>query len=288
MKNTPDWSSLKARLAEMKASGLQLTMSDTTGTFLTDVPGGVIVGADPRPAPVQQIVTETTSTTTGNQTGKFYTQEEVDRIRETEKSKLYNRIEEMKSSLDSLTSKEREREEELRKRDEELAQAAKEKLEKETDLRDLLLQKEREMQARIDELAAQAEASKTLLAREQEYSRIESYRAQAMAAEQNNIAPQLIDLISGNTIEEIDASIASLRARTEAIFNDMQQAQAQVRRDMPGVRVTAPGTGPLDTQTADQTFTAEQIAAMSMADYVKHRNKLLGGASSARSKGMFG
>jgi len=56
---------------------------------------------------------------------------------------------------------------------------------------------------------------------------------------------------------------------------------------MTGSRVTVPASGPLDTNSEQQTFTAEQIAAMSVSEYAKYRGKLLGQAASDRGKGLF-
>jgi hypothetical protein len=60
------------------------------------------------------------------------------------------------------------------------------------------------------------------------------------------------------------------------------------RKEMTGSRVTAPPTGPLDTNSDQQQFTADQIAAMSVTEYAKYRGKLLGQAATDRGKGIFG
>ena len=60
------------------------------------------------------------------------------------------------------------------------------------------------------------------------------------------------------------------------------------RKEMTGSRVTAPASGPMETNSAQQQFTAEQLAAMSVTEYAKHREKLLGKAASDRNKGIFG
>jgi hypothetical protein len=57
---------------------------------------------------------------------------------------------------------------------------------------------------------------------------------------------------------------------------------------MTGSRVTAPPTGPMDTNLEQNQLTAEQISAMSVTEYAKHRSKLLGKAANDRNKGIFG
>jgi len=60
------------------------------------------------------------------------------------------------------------------------------------------------------------------------------------------------------------------------------------RKEMKGTSVTTPPSGPMDTNSDQQQFTADQIAAMSVTEYAKYRGKLLGKAASDRGKGIFG
>ena len=95
-------------------------------------------------------------------------------------------------------------------------------------------------------------------------------------------------MIQGSTIEEIDASIAGLQERSSRILDSAQQAMQAARKDMTGTRVTAPQAGPLDINSGNRQFTAEEIAAMPMNEYVKYRSQLLSDKARGRSQGLFG
>jgi hypothetical protein len=93
---------------------------------------------------------------------------------------------------------------------------------------------------------------------------------------------------NGEVIEEVDASIESLKERSTRILESAQSAMQNARKEMTGSRVTAPPSGPMDTNMEQNSFTAEQIAAMSVTEYAKYRGKLLGKTASDRGKGIFG
>ena len=115
-----------------------------------------------------------------------------------------------------------------------------------------------------------------------------NYRQQRIEQERDTIVPQLIDLVNGNTKEEIEQSIETLKAKSSAIMQDVQQTVLSARQQMPGARVTAPASGPLDNDSEQQLSTPDSIRDMSMADYAKQRAKLLGNAASNRGQGLFG
>jgi DNA repair exonuclease SbcCD ATPase subunit len=217
-----------------------------------------------------------------------YTEDDLRRVREQEKSKLYPQIDNLKEEL-NLLKKEREERlaEEARLREAAEAEARR-KAEEEMDVRELLKNKETEWALQLEAERLEREQAFALLEKERSYAELNEYRNRRVSEEQEAIIPELVDLISGNTPEEIDASIAGLRDRSSRILDSAQQAMQSARREMTGSRVTAPPTGPLDTNSDNQQFTAEQISAMSVSEYAKYRSKLLGQAASARGKGLFG
>lgn len=241
------------------------------------------------------ITITTGTTTTGNPTfvstpsSAKYTDEDLARVRKQEKDKLYDEITGLKDIVSSLKAERdaektaaAEREARIR---EEAEQAARAKAESETDVRTLLQQKESEWQARLEAERQEREKAFALLEQERRYQEIESYRQQAIAAAQDDIVPELIDLVGGNTPDEIDQSIAGLRERSARILENVSAAAQQQRQQMMGARVTAPASGPLDTPSEHQPLTADSIANMSFSDYVKNRSKILG---QARDGGLFG
>jgi DNA repair exonuclease SbcCD ATPase subunit len=243
--------------------------------FLTDVP----------------VATETKVTPISNTellTDKAYTEEDLKRVREQEKSKLYPQIDSLKEELNILK---KEREERLSQMEAEKAAAeeeARKKAESEMDVRQLLEVKEQEWAQKLEAERTERERAFTLLERERQYAELTEYRNRRLEDERENIMPELVDLISGNTPEEIEQSITGLRERSSRILESAQSAMQSARKEMTGSRVTAPPSGPMDTNMDQQQFTAEQIAAMSVTEYAKYRGKLLGKSASDRGKGIFG
>jgi hypothetical protein len=224
-------------------------------------------------------------------TDKSYSEEDLRKVREQEKSKLYPQIEKLKEELDFL-KKDREAElaakaAEEASREAERAEKAKKKQEEELEVRELLALKEIEFASQLDAERQEREKAFALLERERNFSELQNYRNARLDEERDNIIPELIDLITGNTPDEIEGSIAGLKDRSSRILESAQQAMTSARREMTGSRVTVPASGPLDTNSDQQTFTAEQIASMSVSEYAKYRGKLLGQAASDRGKGLF-
>lgn len=225
-------------------------------------------------------------------TAQFFTSDDLAKARAQEKAKLYPQMEKMAAELEAL-KKERE-EEAARKaakkaeREAKEAAEAKEKEEKELSYKELLKKKEQEFQSALEAERLERESAFALLEKERKFQEIMMYRQQRVEEERENIVPQLIDLISGNTPEEIENSISTLRAKSEAIMNDVQQATLSAKQQMVGARITAPASGPLDNDSDQQIVTPDSIRDMSLADYAKQRAKLLGSAANNRGQGLFG
>lgn len=249
-----------------------------------EVPGGILIGGNdgtaPRPAPPAAPPVPAAPQ-------PRFTEEDLNRVREQEKNKLYPQLEELRSTVDEMKREREERLAEERRRQAEAEEAAKKKAEEETDVRSLLEQREREFNERLEAERREREQAFALLEREREFAALNDYRMQAIESARDDIIPDLIDLVSGNTPDEIEASIAGLRERSARILEATQQAAIAQRQSMVGARVTAPANGPLETNSGNQTFTPEQIAQMPMNEYVQHRAKLLGQASSSRNRGLF-
>jgi len=216
---------------------------------------------------------------------KGYTDEDLKRVREQEKSKLYPQIDSLKEEISLLKKDREERLAEAQRIAEEKAEEARKKAESEMDVRSLLEQKEKEWKDQIEQIRQDNARKDALLERERQYAELTNYRNRRLEEERENIMPELVDLISGNSPEEIEQSITGLRDRTSKILESAQQAIAAQRRDMKGTSTTLPPL--MDNNSASQSFTAEQIAAMSVADYAKNRDRLLPGVNS-QAKGIFG
>lgn len=224
-----------------------------------------------------------------------FTTEDLQKVREQEKSKLYAELEKHRQEAEALRkekderdAKDAERREARRIREAEAEAERKRKEEEEMDTRQLLARKEQEWQDQLAAERAQREQAFLLLEKEREYQQLQQFRAQAIEANRDNIVPELIDLVSGNTPDEINQSIALLADKSNKIFEAAAGVAQQSRQSLPGTRVTAPANGPLDTNSDQQIASPEGLRDLSMADYSKNRERLLGAAATNRGQGLFG
>jgi len=225
------------------------------------------------------------------QNSKLFSEDEVHKIRQQEKDKMYKRLEDadgrakaMEEQLAILTREReqaiREAEERARKESEILRQreieelSAKELLAKrEDEFNQRINQVEQEWSQKFSEMEKDRQAKEAMLEKERYFQQVETYRNRRVQAEQEHIIPELIDLVTGNSEEEIENSIAVLRERSNAIIESIQRTSQPARPK--GAPITAPPTGPMDNQQDYQTLTAEDIRNMPMDQYVKMRDRLL-------------
>lgn len=131
------------------------------------------------------------------------------------------------------------------------------------------------------------EQERVLRERESQYAQIMEFRQQVAQQYADRIAPELLDLISGDTPEELTASAEDLATRSERILAQTAEAMQTARQQMPTVRATAPASG--ENSGSQRVFSPEEIRGMSMSDYAKHRKSLLGGGAGGPSnRGLFG
>lgn len=214
-----------------------------------------------------------------------YTEVDLQRVREQEKSKLYPQIDSLKEEI-NLLKKDREAQlAEANRIAKEKEEEARKKAEAEMDVRSLLEKKEQEWAEKLEEIRQENARKDALLERERQYAELTAYRNRRLAEEQDNIMPELVDLISGNSADEIEQSITGLRERSAKILESAQQAMQNARRDMKGTSTTLPPT--MENNSGQQQFTADQIAAMSVTEYAKYRDRLFPGANN-QNKGIFG
>jgi hypothetical protein len=225
-------------------------------------------------------------------TQKFYTEDDLAKVRSQEKSKVYPELQSVKEELAALK---REREEEAaRKAEAAAAQAAeheakqKAKLEEELSAKDLLKLKEQEWNDQIAQVRQEALAAQALVEKERSYAELQAYKQNLIETERDNVMPQMLGFLRGNTPEELQASMEDLKAQTASIVNDVQAANQQTRKEQRGVSVTAPSSGPLEINSENRQFTAADIAAMSVEDYAKNRSRLLSPGAQGKTKGLFG
>ena len=228
-------------------------------------------------------------------TMQSFTAEDLAKARAQEKQKLYPQMEKMQEELakakalaETLSAKEAEREAERIAQKAEQEAKKKQEEEQELSFKELLSKKEQEFNSQLENERLEREKAFALLERERQFQDLMAYRAQRIEDERDTIVPQLIDLVSGNTQDEIEQSIATLKDKSAGIMQDVQQATANAKQQMAGTRITAPASGPLDNDSEQKSYTPDSIRDMSLADYAKQRAKLLGTAASNRGQGLFG
>lgn len=234
-------------------------------------------------------------TTSSEQLMPGYTADDIAKAREQEKAKLYPQLEKMKEELASLkrereeaAAREAERQSRIAEEESRAAQLKKEQEENELSFKDLLKKKEQEFQSQLENERLERERAIALLEKERKFQELMNYRQERLEQERDNIIPELIDLIEGETTDAIEQSIATLKDKSARILDSAQQAMQSARAQMAGPRITAPAAGPLDTNSDTQSLTPDSIRDMSLADYTKQRAKLLGSAANNRGQGLFG
>jgi DNA repair exonuclease SbcCD ATPase subunit len=259
-----------------------------------NAPEGDIISV-PMDAPqVEQFVEDAMAKTNS----KLFSQDEVENIRKQEKDKMYKRLEEadlrvkaMEEQMNIISSEREAARKEAEERAAKEAEILRQRELDELSAKELLLKKEdefnqrintveQEWQGRLAEIESQRQAQEALLEKERQMQELVHYRNQRLQQEQESIIPELIDLVSGNSPEEIENSISILRERSSAIIESIQQATQQSQGRLRGAPVTAPPVGPMETQTEYQQLSADDIRNMSMEKYAQMRERLLNARSS--------
>lgn len=254
---------------------------------------GFIVGADAPEPPrmAAQWAEVQNETMAGNPNGapqqqsednpRFYTDEDIERVRREEKDKLYGRIQTMDEQLKDLQRQREAEEAERLALLEAEAERVKREEEEAMETRELLKRKEEEWAGRFAELEDRYEQDKAVFERERRFQEIEKYLQARVAQEAEWIIPELRDLVRGNSETEIDASIDEMKARTAAIMGQLESSVQAQRQSQRGAAPTAPPNGPMEQMQSYESITADDIRSMDMETYKKHRASLLNASGRA-------
>ncbi|MER5754281.1 hypothetical protein [Streptomyces sp. NPDC002088] len=224
-----------------------------------------------------------------------FTAEDIQKARQEEKDKLYKRLqtveEQNKTFLTEIEAQRKAREEaqaeEERKRQEVQAEA-KRKAEDDLSAKDLLSVKEQEWNSRFEQIEAERAQERLLFQKEQEFNNLQTYIQKRVGDESENIAPELLDFVGGNSPEEVEASINTVKAKTQAILESVQQAAIQQRASMRGVSPTGYSTtGPMDTEPGHKSYSLSDLRDMPMSEYAKIRGQLGVGQAAQNQRGLY-
>lgn len=250
--------------------------------------------------PVLPAIVDDPTTTPPAPTGtdKFFSQEQVnemiERARQQEKDKLYPTISKtderaklMEEELKELRKFQKAQEKAEADRQKAIEDAQKAKEEAEMSAKDLLAKRDQEFNARLAQIEADNAARIAMMEQEVKYNQLQAYIQRRAAEESNNIVPELLDFINGDTPEQVEASIELLKTKSAAIAEAARNAGVRQRTTMPGV---APSSGPNGGVTpldmpADRQYSAEDIRGMSMQEFAALRKKI--NMPSGSGRGLF-
>lgn len=273
--------------------------NETTIPAPNDPPGS------PAPQPTQPTPPAQPAPQQPTTDDRRFSADDIERVRREEKDKVYSRLDDVNARNKALADqveallaaqKEREAAEEEARRV--AAEEAKATAEAEMDAKQLLSQREQEFKSslaearaewekKFEELNQQSAQERAMLEKEKEFAALSAYTQQRVADEADNIAPQLIDFITGNSPEEIDKAIEVAKAKSAEIAAAVQENLTNQRAQQRGVAPTgyAP-VGPMDMADGQRQYTPEDIQNMSYEEYAEFRQKAgIGGQSSNR--GLF-
>lgn len=221
--------------------------------------------------------------------------ERLNRARSEERQKLHDQLEKDRAELARLRQAEEERtrreaEAEAQRRTEE-DNARRQAEAEELDSKSLIERREAELRAQMEQQRAWFESElatrDAMMEREREFAALETYRAQVTAANEEHILPEFRDLVQGTTREQIDASVADLINRSQAVLANLRQAGMEAGRAAPGVSTRAPAVGPETMAEGRRQLSAEDIRNMSMAEYQQYRSQLPPGRAGGSDRGLF-
>lgn len=224
-------------------------------------------------------------------TAPAFSASDMEAARQQEKDKLYaklNEVDALKAQLGTLTQEREARIAQEAQEAEAAVEAERKRAESEMTAKQLIDARTAELSAQMAELLHQNQLKDQILDRERQLNAVNDYKSQRLVEVAANIHPQLLDLVTGLTPEEIDASIAKAETKTAAILQEVEQFGQQIRQAMPGVSPAgAPPVGPMDAEMSTKTYSMEELAAMPIDEYAKHRTQLQAWSSNEynRSRG---
>jgi hypothetical protein len=230
-------------------------------------------------------------------TSRFFTEEElnaaIERARQQEKDKLYptiskadERTKAMDAELKELRAFQRKQEKTEADRLAAIEAERKKAEEAELSAKELIERRNAEFEARMAQIEQDNQQRVALMEKELDFTRLQAYTQRRVNEEQDEIAPELLDFVGGNTEAEVEASIERVKAKTAQIVENMKAAGVRQRAGMPGVAPAAGtnGVGPMDTP-GERQLGPEDIQGMGMAEYAQLRQRL--GMGGTNNQGLF-
>lgn len=221
-------------------------------------------------------------------TGQF-TKEALDvleKARKEEHDKVYRTTDELTNRLKVMEDERTERLAAEQKARDEAAAAAEAARVAELSAVQRVAEIEQTTEERLQRMQGELDRRDALQAQEERFQQLQGYRAQRIQQEGALIAPPLANFVTGNSEEEIEQSIATVKATTQDMFDAVVGENQVYRQQMRGVAPTGmPPVGPMDSASGQTTVTADDISKMDPATYAANRNALM---AAARQSGPYG
>jgi hypothetical protein len=246
-------------------------------------------------APVPPAGIPVTQPVLPSQPDQTFTAAQVEQFRNEEKAKLYAAQEALKAQqasmqaeLDKYKSADQLRADEAKAAAEAASAAQKIKDEEELDAKALLAKREVEWEQRFAAAEAERARDRALLEKERQYSELQAYVSRRVAESRDDIEENLLDLVTGTTPEEVEASIVSMKQRSMRIMENARQNGVMTRAGMPGVSSAAGNVGPLDQLGGQREPSAEEIASYAPGSPEHLAARARYGIGRPQSPSMFG
>ncbi len=216
---------------------------------------------------------------------RFYTEDELnaerERIRKEEKDKLYPDLEAARNKAAQLEAEKAERqrvfdEEQARlqaEADTQRRAAEAEELSAKDLIERRIAEERSSWEAGQADLRRQIEERDIIIAKEREFAQLQIYTSQVVAANADKILPELVELIGGNSPEEVDRSVEAMVNRTASIMGNVQASQAESARQIPTASANSPSVS--WHQPVERTYSNEDIKNMNMDEWAKNRTKFV-------------
>jgi len=244
--------------------------------------------------PTEPLTAEPTVATPAPTSVRTFTAEEVEKFRADEKNKQASRLAKLQADFDAAQAKVNELAEATAAREraeaealEAQAQAAKLEAEKDMDAKQFVESRTAELENKLAEMQRQAEQERAALALERQFLEMKAYIQGRVAEETVNktIHPAFYDYIDGQTVEQVEASIALAKQKTELMVQEIAaREQGQTQQAFQTGQGVTTYSGPSSMGSVTEGGEDIDFTNMSYADFVKNRHQLI---RSAGGSGIF-
>ena len=150
----------------------------------------------------------------------------------------------------------------------------------------------REWGAKFQAMTAELHAKDEQIELARNRADMTAYARRRIAEEADGIAPELVGYISGDSVEQVEASILAAKQKTASIVDGIRQATFAIDVPsapvQPGIPAQAGNPGPVPQGGHPQQPTAEQIAAMEPGSPEHLAARAAFGIYRSRGRGIFG